>query len=251
MSVKKFDNLENLLNNTSKNEQFSQTFAKLLDENDPVKHLKGEFLIPLKSYKSHKGLTKSNSTAKNTDLINDHKDDSPCIYLNGNSLGCQPKKSQQYVSHVLDDWAKRGLGSHFDGAFLPTLYCDELIRSSMAIIVGSEDPEQEIVIMNALTMNLHLMMFNFYRPVGEKTKILLEEYAFPTDHYAVESQIRLAGFKNAQDHMILLKAEVNSETGETMIPTETILKTMRDHADEIALILLPGITGHNGNWPIF
>lgn len=216
----------------------------MLDEHDPLKHLKDEFLIPLKSHKSHKGLAKGNLTAEETD----NNDDSNCVYMNGNSLGCQPKKSKQYVSAVLDDWAKKGLGCHFDGAFIPALYCDELVRSSMGKLVGSENPEQEIVIMNGLTVNLHLMMSSFYRPTGQKTKILLEEFAFPSDHYAVESQIRLAGYENVQDHMILLKAEVNPETGEKMVPTDNIFKIIQEHADEIALILLPGVQYKTGQF---
>ena len=241
-------------------EKVSLDFAKKLDSIDPLSSLADNFLIPLRSHKSHKHLDKK-SDAVNKVADGDDKDDEgdqgnsktnnktsdndKSVYMNGNSLGCQPKKTKEYLNHVADDWAKKGLGMHFDGAFLPALYCDEIIRQSMGKLVGSKFPEKEIVIMNGLTVNLHLFMSSFYRPQGKKTKILLEEKAFPSDHYACESQVRLANLDPAEE-LILLKSQ--QEDDGFYLSSERIIEAIKKHKDEIALILLPGVQYKTGQY---
>ena len=103
-------------------------------------------------------------------------------YMNGNSLGCQPKKAKEYTDKVFENWAKTGLGMHFDGAFLPAVKCDLYTQEGFGKLVGSKSPEVEVVAMNGLSVNLHLFLSSFYRPEGNKTKILLNIQFFRHCH---------------------------------------------------------------------
>ena len=164
-------------------------------------------------------------------------------YMNGNSLGCQPKKAQEYSEKVFKDWAKTGLGMHFDGAFLPAVKCDLYTQDGFGKLVGAKNPEVEVVAMNGLSVNLHLFLSSFYRPAGNKTKILLEKGAFPSDHYAVRSQVKLSG--NDEDlHTILLEPK----NGKRYLETVDIINSIRENAEDLALILLPGIQYFTGQF---
>lgn len=190
-------------------------FAQLLDANDPLRHMRDAFFIP-----KMKGSNKEE------------------IYLCGNSLGLQPKLAATYVKEELEKWQKLGVKGHFesDHPWLP--YHENLAKGSAAL-VGAKP--SEVVCMNTLTANLHFLMVSFYQPDTKRHKILIEDHAFPSDHYAVESQIKFHGHDPAES-MILLKPR----EGEACLRTEDILKTIDELAEELALVMLPGIQYYTG-----
>lgn len=188
-------------------------FAKRLDASDPLKAFRDRFYIPRRYEKD-------------------------CIYFTGNSLGLQPKSVKEYVNQELDDWAKLGVEGHFH-AKNPWMPYHEIFPMQLSKIVGCL-PE-EVVVMNQLTVNLHLLMVSFYRPTKQRYKIICEAKAFPSDQYALESQARYHGF-DPGDAII----EVNPKKGEDTIRTEDILSTIDQHKDETALILFGGINYYTG-----
>jgi len=192
----------------------SLDFAKKMDGDDPFKSFRDEFHIP------------KNKAGEDE------------VYFVGNSLGLQPKRTEQYVQQELDSWKERGVRGHFEGAN-PWLPFHEFLTPQMASIVGGK--VNEVLIMNSLTTNLHLMMASFYQPNAIRNKVLLEQHAFPSDHYAVESQIQSRGFDPAQC-MHLIKPRV----GEECLRTEDIIKAIAENFDQIALVLLPGIQYYTG-----
>ena len=159
------------------------------------------------------------------------------IYLCGNSLGLQPKGTQEAILQELKDWAALGVEGHFE-AKNPWLPYHETVTPSLARLVGAR-PE-EVVAMNSLTVNLHILMASFYRPTKQRFKILIEGNAFPSDQYAVASQARFhckpVGFDPAQAIL-----EVFPRAGESIIRTEDILQTIEDHKDSLALVMLGGV----------
>lgn len=162
----------------------------------------------------------------------------PDIYFLGNSLGLQPVHTKEKLAQVLDDWASLGVESFFHAAE-PWMRYHSKLQPILATIVGAE-PE-EVVVMNQLTVNLHLMMVSFYRPAGKKNKILCEARAFPSDQYALETHLRHYGFD--PDKTLV---EVTPRAGEHVLRTEDILQAIDEHADELALILLGGIHYYSG-----
>ena len=130
------------------------------------------------------------------------------LYLVGNSLGLQPKRTREYVMQELDAWQSLGVRGHFQGDY-PWMPYHEFLAEGMAQLVGAQ--ADEVVVMNTLTVNLHLMMASFYRPEGKRNRILLESHAFPSDHYAVESQIQWHGLDPAEC-MVLLEPDGGRET---------------------------------------
>ncbi|CAF0890984.1 unnamed protein product [Brachionus calyciflorus] len=156
-----------------------------------------------------------------------------CIYMCGNSLGLQAKTAREYVNKEFDKWAKIGVYGHFEGE-LPWAECNEPLRPAMARLVGAKT--EEVDLMNFLTVNLHLMMVSFYRPNEKRFKILLEEKAFPSDHYVVESQIKLNNL-NPEECLLLLRPR----EGELTLRTEDILRVIEQEGDQIALVLLSGV----------
>ena len=160
------------------------------------------------------------------------------IYFVGNSLGLQPKITRDYVLQELDAWEMHGVRGHFQGEF-PWMPYHEFLTEAMAEVVGAQ--ANEVVVMNTLTVNLHLMMASFYRPEGIRNKILLERQAFPSDHYAVESQIKWHGL-DPENCMLF----VEPESGGSTITTEQICQTIRQHRDALAVILLPGVQYYTG-----
>ncbi|MCB9262407.1 MAG: kynureninase [Flavobacteriales bacterium] len=195
--------------------QFENThdFAQNLDNNDLLKSFRSRFFIP-----QHSG--------------ND------CVYFTGNSLGLQPKSAIDKLKQELDDWAKLGVEGHFDGKN-PWFHYHKFFAESSAKIVGAK-PE-EVVVMNNLTVNLHLMMVSFYRPTKNRYKIIMEAGAFPSDQYAMESQAKFHGFKYEE-----AVVEVSPRDGEHHLRTEDILQTIEKHGDSVALVMFSGVQYYTG-----
>lgn len=203
--------------------------------NDPsCRHM---FNIPTKRDLRRKTISKTSS------IIQRSNDDEASIYLCGNSLGLQPALTQKYMQQYLSTWATKGVFGHFteisDSNLAPWLHVDDSVQADMATIVGART--HEVAVMQTLTANLHLMMASFYRPTKTRYRIILEGKAFPSDHYAVESQIRHHGL-DPKDAMVL----INPDPTTSLISTEQILSTIDAHADSTALILLPGIQFYTG-----
>lgn len=193
---------------------FSIDYARQLDQQDPLSRMRDQFHIPKQ----------------------DNGDDE--IYLCGNSLGLQPKRTQEYLNYELSQWQKLGVKGHFSGDF-PWMPYHEFLTEESAKLVGAKN--SEVVCMNSLTANLHFMMVSFYRPTATRNKILIEDHAFPSDHYAVESQVRYHGFDPDQA-MLLAKPREGEET----LRTEDLLNLIELHGEEIALIMLPGVQYYTG-----
>ena len=160
------------------------------------------------------------------------------IYLVGNSLGAMPRATRDYVDTELDRWSSLGVEGHFTGDLAWKDY-HSLLTDQLARLTGAQ--ANEVVAMNGLTVNLHLMMVSFYRPTAQRHKILIESHAFPSDHFAVESQIRQRGFDPATSLITL-----SPRAGESTLRREDILETIAAEGDELALILLPGVQYYTG-----
>jgi kynureninase len=160
------------------------------------------------------------------------------IYLVGNSLGALPRATRSYVNTELDRWGTLGVEGHFTGDLAWKDY-HELLTDQLAALVGAQ--ADEVVAMNALTVNLHLLMVSFYRPTPERHKILIENHAFPSDHFAVESQIRQRGF-DPKESLVM----VEPRDGEELLQPEDILAAIAEHGDELALVMLPGVQYYTG-----
>ena len=176
------------------------------------------------------------------------------IYFTGNSLGLMPRSAREYVEQELEDWQTLGVEGHLN-ARRPWLPYHEFLTDHLARIVGANPIET--VVMNSLTVNLHLLMVSFYRPTGKRRKIVIEKGAFPSDQYAVESQIRYhvgssdfswpaaaGGPVEAGTPNLLL--ELTPREGEVMLRTDDIVETIEQHGDEITLILMGGVNYYTG-----
>ncbi len=160
------------------------------------------------------------------------------IYFLGNSLGLQPKRTGEYIREVLDQWAAHGVESFFAGS-KPWLGFHKTLAEPLSVIVGAGP--HEVVVMNQLTVNLHLMMVSFYRPSGRRKKILCEAKAFPSDQYMFETHIKYLGLDPQE---ILM--ELSPREGEHCIRQEDILQAIEDHRDELALVLWGGLNYYTG-----
>ena len=160
------------------------------------------------------------------------------IYLVGNSLGALPRRVRAAVQTELDRWATIGVEGHFTGELAWKDY-HQLLTKSFATLTGAH--VDEVVAMNGLTVNLHLLMVSFYRPTAQRRKILIEQGAFPSDHFAAESQIRQRGFDPATSLVT-----VEPRPGEALLRNEDIVSTIAEHGDELALVLLPGVQYYTG-----
>jgi kynureninase len=169
-----------------------------------------------------------------------HTDGSDIIYFCGNSLGLQPKTTKSYIDQELQDWAELGVEGHVHGKN-PWLSYHELLTENMAILVGAKPIE--VVVMNTLTTNLHLMMVSFYKPTKKRYKILIEGDAFPSDKYAVESQLRHHGFDDKEGLIVW-----NSRENEELARYEDLETIMKRHGDEIALIMIGGVNYYTGQF---
>lgn len=190
-------------------------FAKAQDDNDSLSKFRDQFLFP-----------KSNG-----------KD---FIYLCGNSLGLQPKVAQEVLKGQLDNWANFAVEGWFEGEE-PWMFYHKELKKLMAPLVGAS--EAEVCPMNTLTVNLHLLMISFYQPKGSRYKIIMEGGAFPSDQYALESQVRFRGY-DPKDAII----EVFPREGEETLRTEDIIAQIKENGDEIALVLFGGINYYTGQW---
>ena len=188
--------------------QATADWARTQDAADPLRAFRDEFLIP-----PHEG--------------------HDSVYFCGNSLGLQPRAVRDAVNAELDYWGELGVEGHFKGR-LPWMDYHEFVRDDLAAVVGAQP--SEVVAMNTLGVNLHLMMVSFYRPTQERHAILIEAGAFPTDRYAVESQIRFHGFDPATSLIELAGDEPNGA-----ISIAAIERTLAEHGSRIALVMLPGV----------
>ncbi|QXU43800.1 kynureninase [Pedobacter sp. D749] len=191
------------------------SFAQKLDEADQLRHFRSQFLFP-----NHNG-----------------KD---FIYLCGNSLGLQPKVASEVLKGQLDNWANYAVEGWFDGNE-PWMFYHKALKKLIAPIVGALPAE--VCPMNTLTVNLHLLMVSFYQPKGKRFKIIMEGGAFPSDQYAIESQVRFHGF-DPKEAII----EVFPKEGDEILRTEDIIAKIKENADEIALVLFGGINYYTGQW---
>lgn len=191
----------------------SRTHAIALDAADPLRPLRSDFLIP-----KHK-----------------HNEQ---VYFCGNSLGLQPRGAREHVLQVLDKWSHEAVEGHFTGHAQWLTY-HEQVREPLARVVGALP--SEVVAMNSLTTNLHLMMVSFYRPTPARPAILIEAGAFPSDRHAVESQIRFHGFDPDTDLIELLSDEVDGT-----ISMQAIERAIAEHGPRLALVLWPGIQYRTG-----
>ena len=160
------------------------------------------------------------------------------VYLTGNSLGLQPKSTREAINRELDDWAKHGVEGHFHAA-KPWMPYHEFLTEKTARLVGAKPIE--VVCMNQLTVNVHLLMVSFYRPRGMRYKILCEQKAFPSDQYAVESQVRFHGY-DPEEAII----EIGPRNGEHTVRHEDILSAIEKHKDELALVFIGGVNYYSG-----
>jgi kynureninase len=192
---------------------YSSEFAQKMDRADPLGNFRDLFFIP-------------------------EFDGSPSIYFCGNSLGLQPKSVQTYIQEELGSWATRGVEGHFEGPN-PWLYARKRSKPALARLLGAL--ESEVVAMNNLTSNLHLLLVSFYRPTKTKFKILTEAGAFPSDQYALESQARFHGFD--PDEAVL---EISPRENEHTLRTEDIIEQIALNNSQLALVILSGIQYYTG-----
>jgi kynureninase len=190
-------------------------FAQTQDEGDTLKDFRQQFLFP-------------------------NRDDKDFIYLCGNSLGLQPKVAKAVLNKQLSNWADLAVEGWFDGEE-PWMFYHKELKTLMAPIVGALP--NEVCPMNTLTINLHLLMVSFYRPKGKRVKIIMEGGAFPSDQYAIESQVRFHGL--LPDGIII---EVFPRAGEDTLRTADIISKINEHGDELALVLFGGINYYTGQW---
>jgi len=160
------------------------------------------------------------------------------IYFCGNSLGLQPRSALGFVEQELKDWARLGVEGHFH-AKNPWMPYHEVLTAQTARLVGAKPVE--VVVMNTLTVNLHLMLVSFYRPTASRHKIVIEANAFPSDRYAVESQIKFHGLDPASSLL-----ELQPRGGEMMLRTEDIISRIEQEGEAIALVMLGGVNYYNG-----
>ena len=162
------------------------------------------------------------------------------FYFTGNSLGLQPKKAKQYILEELEDWGRFGVEGHFQSRRNWFGY-HHFLTDKAAKIVGAKT--EEVAVMNTLSVNLNLLLVSFYRPQGKRTKIMMEAAAFPSDHYAVQQQVKYHGL-NPKDNIILL----HPREGEYCIQTEDILNLIEETKDELALVMLGGVNYYTGQF---
>jgi kynureninase len=188
-------------------------FAREMDAKDSLAKFRDQFYIP-------------------------QKDGKPMIYLCGNSLGLQPKNARAAIEQELKDWAELGVEGHFKGQN-PWMFYHHFLTEKAAKVVGAKP--SEVVIMNNLTANLHLMMVSFYRPTKTRYKIMMEATAFPSDQYAMETQARFHGLN--PDETII---ELRPREGEYTLRTEDIIATINEHKDDLSIVMMGGVNYYTG-----
>jgi len=196
------------------NYQNNLAFAKDLDAKDPLNKWRNEFHLP---------------------VINGKE----AYYFTGNSLGCQPKRTRAFVEAEMQKWQDYGVEGHFVPKDKPWMHYHKVTKDALAKIVGAKPIE--VVSMNNLTVNLHLLMVSFYQPTKSRFKIICEAGAFPSDQYMFETQLKHHGL-DAKDALIELKPR----EGEYTLHTEDIVSTIEETGDELALILIGGLQYYTG-----
>ncbi|MFT3685760.1 MAG: kynureninase [Phycisphaerales bacterium] len=166
--------------------------------------------------------------------------DEPCVYMCGNSLGLMPKATPAALQEELEAWGRLGVEGHFHAKH-PWFPAHEFVREAAARLVGGLP--HEVVVMNSLTVNLHLMMASFYRPTKERFKIVIEDTAFPSDSYAVQSQAALHGF-DPKVAVVRLKPRAGEET----LRTEDVLAEIERHGSSVAMVMLGAVNYYTGQW---
>jgi len=202
----------------------SLSFAQSMDQQDPLKHFRNEFHIPV-------------------------IDEKQVIYYTGNSLGLQPKRARHYVEKEMKDWEMFGVEGHFNPKKENIWYHYHAYgKKSLAAIVGAMPIE--VVPMNNLTVNLHLLMVSFYKPTKTRYKIIVEAGAFPSDQYVFETQLKWHAHHFEQDLFDPEEAliEVAPREGEHTLRTEDIVKTIEAHGSEVALVLFGGLQYYSGQF---
>ena len=204
------------------NYQNSAAFANEMDQNDPLKKYQDQFHFP---------------------LVNNKKS----IYLCGNSLGLQPKSTRAFIEQELLDWEKYGVEGHFH-AKNPWVSYQKWFKTPLANLVGARP--SEVVPMNSLTANLHHMLVSFYRPTHKRFKILMEGHAFPSDQYALESQVKFHSQKGGERLFDYEDAiiELFPREGEHYLREEDIIKCIKENGDEIALVIFSGLQYYSGQF---
>ncbi|MES2629773.1 MAG: kynureninase [Bacteroidota bacterium] len=193
--------------------QNSLEFARSMDAQDPLRGFREQFNFP-----QHEGRN--------------------VAYFTGNSLGLQPKEALGAISEVMEDWSKLAVEGHFY-ADRPWFDYHKIFKKNAAMLAGSS--ESEVVIMNALTVNIHLLMVSFYQPEGKRFKILCEEKAFPSDQYVLESQVKFHGYDPAEAIV-----EVGPRPGKHTIDEADILAKIEELGDELALVMMGGVNYYSG-----
>lgn len=193
--------------------EFSSTYAALQDEQDELKPFRSRFLVP---------------------QINGQDS----VYFCGNSLGLQPASVREYLQTELNDWANLGVEGHIH-ATNPWLSYHEMFAAPLSRLTGGK--ENEVVSMNALTVNLHLLMLSFYRPDASRYRIICEEKAFPSDSYALQSQARLHGY----DPKYIIR-EVKPRSGRYDIDEQDILDAIAEEGDRLAMVMFGGVNYYTG-----
>lgn len=201
-------------------------FAAQMDKIDPLREYRALFALPL---------VKDLPSVGDPALINQEEE---AVYLCGNSLGLKPKKADEYLQDVLDSWAKMGVLSHFNGKF-PAALSDSIVKDSLANVVGGSP--QEVVCMNGLSVNIHLLLITFYEPTASRYKIIIEDHAFPSDRYAVISELGMHGYSE-DNGLIILK----NRPGEHHLRTEDICSTIEENGESVAVIFLSGVHYYTG-----
>ena len=189
--------------------------ARRLDQADPLSAFRARFHIP-------------------------QHDGEDAMYFTGNSLGLQPKRATEALQVELEDWATHGVEGHFQGRN-PWVNYHERFTSGLCHLTGAKP--HEVVAMNGLTVNLHLLLVSFYRPSGRRKKLMCEAKAFPSDRYALCSQIRMHGGDPAEDLI-----EVAPREGEHLIRKEDWLAAIAQAGDELATVMVGGVNYYTGQW---
>jgi kynureninase len=193
----------------------SLSYARKMDQKDPMKAFRSKFHVPKIRKKE-------------------------ALYFTGNSLGLQPKSTGNYLAEELNDWQQLAVEGHFHSR-RPWLYYHRFSKKALSRLVGAKS--SEVVAMNHLTVNLHLMLTSFYRPTKERFKIITEAGAFSSDQYALESQIRLHGL-DPETTLI----ELQPRSGEHTLRTEDIVQAIEQHAGQLALVIFGAVQYYTGQF---
>lgn len=197
------------------NFQNSIAYAQSLDRQDPLNSFRNRFYSPRIGGKK-------------------------VIYFTGNSLGLQPKSTKKFIQEELNDWSRLGVEGHFDSK-RPWLHYHKYSKKALAAIVGGKP--SEVVAMNQLTVNLHLLLASFYQPTKKRFKIITEAGAFSSDQYALESQLK---FHKLNPHEALI--ELSPRVGEYTLRTEDIVKKINEHSDQLALVIFGAVQYYTGQF---